>query len=162
MNLPENDYQIVKLTDLFYQQYPHPPYIEILKKRARAYNCLLFQTHYNYLICIPYRSEITHSYSYQFKKSRRSKKHNSGLDYTKILIIDNLEYIDKKDAIIDKDEYIETLKNFEKIKYEALKYVEDYVAHINKSKVLHPLFFKRKYGFSTLKYFHKELGLTNP
>ncbi len=162
MNLPENDYQILRLTDLFYNKYPNPPYREMLKKRKRAYNCLLFQTHYNYFICIPYRSEISHSYSYLFKKSKRSKKHNSGLDYTKILIINKTEYLDNKDAIIDKDEYVETIKNFEKIKSDALKYVEDYVAHINKSNILHPAEFSRKYGFSTLCYFHEELGLTKP
>jgi protein AbiQ len=87
MKLPENDYQILKLTDSFYQHYPNPPYKEMLKKQKRAYNCLLFQTHYNYFICIPYRSEITHSNAYLFRKSNRSKKHKSGLDYTKILII---------------------------------------------------------------------------
>ena len=32
MNLPENDYQILKLTDAFYKAYPNPPYTEILKK----------------------------------------------------------------------------------------------------------------------------------
>ena len=57
----------------------------MLKKQKRAYNCLLFQTHYNYFICIPYRSEISHSFSYLFKKSKRSKQHSAGLDYTKIL-----------------------------------------------------------------------------
>ena len=111
MNLPENDYQILKLTDLFYNKYPNPPYREMLKKQKRAYNCLLFQTHYNYFICIPYRSEISHSFSYLFKKSKRSKQHSSGLDYTKILIINKTEYLDNKDAIIDKDEYVETIKN---------------------------------------------------
>ena len=60
MNFPENDYQILKLTDAFYKAYPNPPYTEILKKNQRAYNCLLFQSHYDYFICIPYRSEITH------------------------------------------------------------------------------------------------------
>lgn len=160
MKLPENDYQILRLTDLFYKRYPSPPYREMLKKQKRAYNCLLFQTYYNYFICIPYRSEISHSFSYLLKKSKRSKQHNSGLDYTKILIINKTEYLDNKDAIIDKDEYVETIKNFEKIKSDALKYVEDYVAHINKSNVLHPAEFNRKYGFSTLCYFHEELGLT--
>ena len=53
MTLPENDYQILKLTDVFYQAYPNPPYKEILKKNQRAYNCLLFQSHYDYFICIP-------------------------------------------------------------------------------------------------------------
>ena len=46
MNLPENDYQILRLTDAFYNAYPNPPYKEILKKKQRAYNCLLLQTHY--------------------------------------------------------------------------------------------------------------------
>ena len=44
MNLPENDYQILRLTDEFYRAYPNPPYREILKKEQRAYNCLLFHT----------------------------------------------------------------------------------------------------------------------
>jgi len=64
MNLPENDYQILKLTNAFYSAYPNPPYTEILKKNQRAYNCLLFQSHYDYFICIPYRSEITHKYAF--------------------------------------------------------------------------------------------------
>ena len=38
MSLPENDYQILKLTDDFYNTYPNPPYIEILKKKQRAYS----------------------------------------------------------------------------------------------------------------------------
>ena len=161
MKLPENDYQILRLTDLFYQQYPNPPHKEMLKKKKRAYNCLLFQTHYNYFICIPYRSEITHSFAYLFKKSIRSKKHKSGLDYTKILIVDKTEYLDNKDALIDKDEFNETVKNFEKIKQDALEYVEDYISHIKGIKPMHLAEFKRKYGFSTLQYFHEELGLNN-
>lgn len=159
MKLPENDYQILRLTDLFYKRYPNPPRNEILKKQNRAYNCLLFQTHYNYFICIPYRSEITHSFAYLFKKSIRSKKHKSGLDYTKILIVDKTEYLDNKDALIDKDEFNETVKNLDKIKQDALEYVENYISHIKGNKPMHPAEFKRKYGFSTLQYFHKELGL---
>lgn len=53
MSLPENDYQILKLTNDFYNDYPNPPYKEILEKKQRAYNCLLFQSHYDYFICIP-------------------------------------------------------------------------------------------------------------
>lgn len=55
MNLPQNDYQILRLTEHFYNAYPDPPYREVLKKNQRAYNCLLFQTHYDFFICIPYR-----------------------------------------------------------------------------------------------------------
>lgn len=32
MNLPENDYQILKLTTRFYEEHPDPPYHEILKR----------------------------------------------------------------------------------------------------------------------------------
>jgi len=105
MNLPENDYQILKLTNAFYSAYPNPPYTEILKKNQRAYNCLLFQSHYDYFICIPYRSEITHKYAYHFISTERSKLHRSGLDYSKKVIINRTEYIDSIDAIIDKDEF---------------------------------------------------------
>ena len=47
---------------------------------------------------------------------KRSKIHKSGLDYTKIVILDSTEYLDTKDAIIDQDEYNETMINLEKIK----------------------------------------------
>ena len=159
MYLPENDYQILKLTDAFFQAYPNPPYIEILKKRQRAYTCLLFETHYNYFICIPFRSEISHPYAYHFRKSARSRNHKSGLDYSKIIIIKKMEYIENRGAIIDKDEFNETMMQLEKIKKDALEFVEDYVAHLNKVRLLHEREFKRRYTYSTLKYFHTELGV---
>ena len=116
MSLPENDYQILKLTDDFYNAYPDPPYREILKKKQRAYNCLLFRTHYDYFICIPYRTEISHPYAFHFTTTARSKAHKSGLDYSKIVIIAKTDYMDSIDAIIDKDEFNETMVNLERIK----------------------------------------------
>lgn len=159
MNLPASDFQILKLTTDFYNDYPNPPYLEILKKEKRAYNCILFQTHYNYYICVPYRTRISHTYAYCFKNSARSRKYRSGLDYTKIVIINKNEYIDNKDALVDKDEYNETMINIKRIEREALEYVEDYVGHIKGENVLHPQEFKRRYSFSPLKYFHRELGI---
>ena len=88
MSLPENDYQILKLTDDFYNTYPNPPYTEI-----------------------------------------------------------------------DKDEYNETMINLEKIKAEALTFVEEYVSHIKGEQLLHQKEFARRYSFSTLKYFHAEMGI---
>lgn len=159
MKLPENDYQILKLTDKFYEMYCNPPYIEIMQKKGRTYNCLLFQTHYDYFICIPYRTEISHSYAYHFKKSARSRLHHSGLDYSKIIIISDTAYIENKDAFVDKDEFNETMIHLEKIKADALEFVEDYVKHMRGEKMLHPSEFKRRYQFSTLQYFHEELGI---
>lgn len=159
MNLPENDYQILRLTDAFYRVYPNPPYREILKKKQRAYNCLLFQSHYDYFICIPYRSEITHKYAYHFSNTTRSKAHRSGLDYSKIVIITKTEYIDTMDAIIDKDEFNETMVNLDRIKKEALNFVEDYVLHMSGVKELHKREFERRYAYSPLMYLHSELGI---
>ena len=121
MDFPESDCQILKLTTDFYAAYPSRLYKELLEKRQRAYNCLLFQTHYDYFICIPYRSEVRHDYAYHFKTTARSKVHKSGLDYSKIVIIKNTEYIDSVDAIIDKDEFNETMMHLEQIKKEALE-----------------------------------------
>ena len=159
MSLPESDYQILKLTDVFYREYPNPLYNEILKKNNRAYNCLLFQSHYDYFICIPYRSEISHKYAFHFTNTTRSKEHKSGLDYSKIVIITKTDYIDSVDAIIDKDEFKETMVNLKQIKKEALNFVEDYVLHMKGIKMLHEREFERRYGFSSLKYFHRELGI---
>lgn len=92
MSLPESDNQILRLSEKFYRDYPNPPYYEILKKKKRGYNCLLFQTHYEYFICIPYRTEIQHRYAYRFKNTCRSQKHKSGLDYSKMVIIKDLEF----------------------------------------------------------------------
>lgn len=160
MNTDKFEYEIFQLTSDFYSTYPDPPYREILQKTSRAYNCLFIHVN-TFYICIPYRSEITHKYSYTFKKSKRAKYHKSGLDYTKIVIIRNLNYINESKAIIDQDEYNETRINIAKIKKEAQEFVEAYINHINKKKILSEQEFKRRYQYSSLKYFHSELGIQN-
>ena len=112
------DHQILKMTDTFYKAYPNPPFQEILQKTNRAYDCLLLQAHYDYFICIPYRSHISHPYAYHFRESARSRKSHSGLDYSKTVIIQNPEYITSENAIIDHDEYVETITNIEQIRKE--------------------------------------------
>ena len=111
------------------------------------------------IICIPYRTEIRHPYAFHFTTTVRSKVHKSGLDYSKIVIIAKTDYIDSTDAIIDKDEFNETMVNLERIKKEALDFVEDYVAHMKGRRKLHKREFERRYSFSPLKYFHNELGI---
>lgn len=159
ISLPESDYQVVKLSDNFYQFYDINIYKELLYKQSRPYNCLLFQTHYDYFICVPYRTEIKHDNSFVFKNSKRSYRYRSGLDYSKIVIIKNYEFISDEIATIDSDEYKETYHNIDTIKLETLKYVEDYIKHFCGKKKMSNSMFKKKYGYSTLKYFHKELGL---
>ena len=157
----EFDYQVLHLTDVFYKEYTNPPYIEILKKEKRSYNCLLIQSHYDYFICIPYRTEVNHNYAYKFKRSKRSKKHKSGLDYTKIVIIADSKFIESTTAEIDQDEYNETRDNINRIVQEATDFVDDYVELMNGKEIISSEEFKRRYQFSSLKYFHNELGIHN-
>lgn len=160
--LPENDYQIIKLTPQFYADYPNPPYIELEQKENRHYTCLLFQTHYDYFICVPFRSNIKHKFAFHFKHSKRSRKNKSGLDYTKIVIISDTKYLDNKQGYVDKDEFLEMKHNFRSIKRDALLFVEAYVNHLKGTHLLHPKTFERKYKFSSLRYFHPQLALTTP
>lgn len=152
-------YQILNLTEIFYKNYPSEKYHELLQKNKRAYNCLLVETHYGYYICIPFRTEITHKYAYKFQDSVRSKGHNSGLDYTKMIIVSNPEYISSKDAVVDHDEYIEVVKNINEIVEQALDYLEEYINWFHGKSKLSKKKYVKRYKYSTLKYFHKELGI---
>ncbi len=63
LDLPDFDYQILRLTEKFLDDYPVQNYPELMGKRGRGYSCLLIQTYYDYFICIPYRTGIKHKYA---------------------------------------------------------------------------------------------------
>ena len=153
------DYQIYLLSKQFSIKYPLSDYPELMYKEGRPYNCLLIDTHEDYLICVPYRTSISHNNAYHFKRSERSKKYKSGLDYSKIVIIRDMSLISSEKAVIDHDEYLETVQNIEKIIKEVSQYVDTYILHEKGKKILPESGYERKYKYSTLKYFHKELGI---
>ena len=159
MSTNDYGYEILKLSSQFYNAYPKPPYNEILDNRNRPYNCILFQTRYDCFVCVPYRTEISHPYAYKFSGSKRAVLHNSGLDYTKMVIINNLNYISSDKAIVDQDEYVETVINIVRIKNEAIDFLNKYIDHLNGINILHPREFSRRYSYSPIKYFHSELRL---
>ncbi len=159
LDLPDFDYQILRLTEKFLDDYPVQNYPELMGKRGRGYSCLLIQTYYDYFICIPYRTEIKHKYAYHFKNSKRSKEHCSGLDYTKMIIIKNPQYISNTDAVIDRDEYKETRHGIYKIVKDALSFLEDYIMYHTGKKILDKREYEKRYRYSSLKYFHNELGI---
>lgn len=111
-----------------------------------------------YYICVPFRTEMKHNNGYKFKFSVRSKKHQSGLDFSKLVIISNSAFI-REDSTIVCDEYIEFEKQEDQIHKKLAKYIYDYVEHVEGDVPLHIKQFERKYHYSTLKYFHKELGI---
>lgn len=147
------------ITKKFMKDYPLSLYPELMYKQGRPYNCLLIDLHYDYLICIPYRTHIRHNNAYHFKNTLRSKTNESGLDYSKMLLINNSEYLCSKNVIIDQDEYKETMQNIKKIAHDAVKYLNNYINHINGTEVLDYHQYKRRYRFSTLQYFHDILKI---
>lgn len=84
----------------------------------------------------------------------------SGLDYTKIILINKNNYIDSKKIIVDQDEYKEVRKNLTQIVNEAVTYVEDYISHTTGVKPLHSRRFARKYQYSSLPYFHDIMNIS--
>ena len=153
-----NLFDICQLSEKFYQDYPKTMYPEILNKEKRPYVCLTFKVR-DYYVCIPYRSNVPHKHSYQFKFSRRSKIKQSGLDYKKIIIIQNEAYLELGSGVVDNDEYQETRMYIKKIISSAEAFIDVYINHIKGIAILHSKEFDRRYAFSTLQYFHTELGL---
>ncbi len=153
------DADIYLLSPKFLNDYPPTQYPEIMYKLGRPYNCLLIDTHQDYFICLPFRSYINHGNAYLFRNSHRSAYCKSGLDYSKALIIADTQYLDSATAIVDQDEYTESMRNMDTIVQETVDYVNAYIAHVKKTALLHEREFQRRYQFSTLKYFHDILGI---
>ena len=58
------------------------------------------------------RTEIRHKYAYHFQASKGSRKHHSGLDFTKAVIVANQEFINEDITVVDQDEYKEVIRDF--------------------------------------------------
>ena len=149
---------IYSLSSKFYTDYPRAQHPEIAVKKGRPYSCLLVEYMDSIFICIPFRSHIRHKYAYHFQNSARSKQSQSGLDYTKVALIKNSDYIDSSStAVVDQDEYKETIQNLSRIVQEVYKYISGYKDDLNGINKLHPKEWQRRYGMSTLPYFDEFL-----
>ena len=157
----EMDYSadLYKLTYDFVRDYPPAQYPELLYKLERPFTCLLIDTHKDYFICIPFRSNIRHDDAYMFRKSLRSRRTKSGLDYTKIVLVNDGKYLNSEDIYVDQDEYEEVRSNLPRIVDEAVGYVDGYIGHITGISPLYAREFERRYRYSTLPYFHDIMGI---
>lgn len=153
------DVEIRLLSQRFAIDYPAETFPELMLKHGRPYTCLLIDTHDGFFICVPFRSSISHNSAYLFQRTQRSRKSRSGLDYTKMALIQNLNYIDSVPAIVDQDEYVETIQNIRQIVKDVNEYISSYCKHITGEKQLSERAFARKYQYATLPYFHDILGL---
>lgn len=151
-------YEIRTLSSSFYNDYPVTAYPELLTKDGRPYDVIIFQTNKNYYVCVPFRTYLNHNQGFHFYPKPLPSKQNPGIDYSKMVIITNNKYIGNP-TLIDGNQMARFNANIATIQQEIFEYLKGYIDHFNGTHVLHPRSFKRKYQFSTLKYFHSELGI---
>lgn len=153
-----NVYDIRELTASFYNAYNASSYPEILTKTNRPYDVIVFETHYDYYVCVPFRTYLNHNQGFHFYPNPLPNGENPGLDYSETIIVKEDKYIGLS-TLIDSKQMALFNKNIAIIQQEVYEYLQGYINHINGTQVMHPSQFKRKYQYSTLKYFHLELGI---
>ena len=147
-------YSLNYLSNDFYSKYNPKDYPEIEHKTTRPYMVLLIKIDSN-TYAIPFRTNIRHKYCYNFKKSNRNTQSVTGLDYTKAVIVNDINMISQK-ATIDNKEFVELNNKYYFIISQFKKYVSGYYDYVNgKLNEYH----SKKYKYSTLRYFHKELNI---
>lgn len=151
--------ELYTLTNDFYNNYPYSSFPELLSPSGnRTYNCFIVN-YKDYFICIPFRSNMRHQNGYPFRTTERSRRDKSGLDYSKMVIIQDSRYLSTSNALVDNDEYNEAQLNAERIISEATRYLNDYINHNKNTITLNPEEYRKKYSYSTLSYFHNILQI---
>ena len=153
MNIKKK-YQLNYLSEDFYEKYNNVDYPEIEDKDRRPYIVILVKIGNN-TFAIPFRTNVTHKNCYRFKNSTRPTNSVTGLDYTKAVILNDDKYIGSAARINDM-EYVELNRNYPFIIKKFKKFVDDYILYVNGKRNYYSM---KKFKYTTLKYFHDELGV---
>jgi protein AbiQ len=148
--LGEKELKYIFLTSQFFQEYNNTDYPEIEQKADRPY--IMIRININGIdFAIPLRSGISHNNALWTNKPNKC-----GVDYSKAVIIPDASYIDGKAPHIRPDEFKALLGKDYLLKTGFEKYIEDYKEayknqHIDRNRTL--------CKYSTLQYYHKEIGI---
>ena len=147
-------FELHYLSQKFYEKYNAAVYPKIEHKPQRPYIMLLIKIDEN-TFALPLRTNIRHNSCYKFRHSSRPTESVTGIDFSKAVIINDKTYIDGI-AEIDNKEYVELNDRIVFIMSKFRTYLKGYYvfamgkAHEQQAK---------RYRYTTLKYFHKELGI---
>ena len=136
------------LSEEFYKTYNEVNYPEILHKPTRPYVMLMIKID-NLTFAIPIRSHLRHQYGFITNKETQA-----GLDYSKAIIILKPEYISDKQRITITKKEMMTISSYKDVIIEDFKRF----LHTYKRKIKNNLS-EALLRYSSLQYFHKELGL---
>jgi len=143
-----------RLSAVFYSEFSH--YAEILNKANRPYYVAVM-TLDGLTYAVPLRSNINHKYCFIADDPNGQ---NSGLDYSKAVVITDIaKYIDPAEVTIRRHEYDVFKQNEPIIKKQFSSYVESYKKEFRRRQKNPLLPESPLCRYTTLKYFHKELGL---
>ena len=142
------------LSSVFYQKYKNCT--EILRKgETRPYIILLIEIEKN-KFAIPIRTNL-HKTKDCYESNPQT---NSGLDYTKAVVISRDDYIDlTKYPEIEHKEYNYIKFKEKEIKQAFMKFVSDYKKDVIRHKNNPNIPTNPRFQYCTLQYFKKELGL---
>ena len=154
MNKKNKRYKLNYLSAEFYNKYNSADYPEIENKENRPYMVMLIQIENN-TFAIPFRTNVKHNNCYKFENSSRPTDCITGLDYSKAVVVNDSIYIGAPARINDM-EYTELDINYHIIIKQFTAFVKGYIKLANGKLNEYQA---KKYKYTTLKYFHKELGL---
>ena len=139
----------------FFEKYDSKHFPEIEHKLNRPYLVLVLKVENN-TYAIPFRTNVSHKACYRFKNSSRDTHSFTGLDYSKAVVVNDDRYIGTA-AFIDEKEFLELNRKYYFIIKQFSAYVSGY-----KKYVAGELddFSSKKYRYSTLQYFHSEIGIS--
>lgn len=147
-------YELHYLSAEFYNKYNASDYPEIEHKVQRPYIVLLVKVDDN-TFALPLRTNIKHSSCYKFQYSSRPTDSITGIDFSKAVIVNEEKYIGEA-AEIDNKEYVELNDRIAFIISKFRTYIKGYhIYAAGKANEYHA----KRYKYTTLKYFHKELGI---
>ena len=147
-------FELHYLSKKFYEKYNAAEYPEIEHKAQRPYIVLLIKIDEN-TFALPLRTNIKHSSCYKFQYSSRPTDSITGIDFSKAVIVNDSTYIGDI-AEMDNKEYVELNDRIAFIISKFRTYLKGYYLFV--SGKAHEQQAKR-YRYTTLKYFHKELGI---
>ena len=148
------NYSIKYLSNYFAYKYPESEYPEFEHKINRPYVVLLLKID-GHTFAIPFRTNMNHKYGYKFINSGRGANTCAGLDFTKVVLVDD-EKLLGDDAIIDNKEYLELSQKHYFIRKKFIRYYDNYKKYLNGELNEYQ---SKPYIFSKLNYYKKELGL---
>mgnify|MGYP003302618752 CR=1 FL=1 len=138
--------RLIRLSNAFYDKYETCD--EILKKRSRPYVCLLIKID-EVTFAIPFRHHIAHEHAF-------FTYDDCGIDYTKAIVLSDPSFVSDSVPQIEQKEF-NALKGKDHLIVNGMrKYLGLYKKAVQHSDNPH---YSKILRFSSLQYFHKELGI---